>query len=171
MSRKILCATLSLAVLALDQWTKGFARAYFADPISVGPLLDLRLGFNTGVTFGLFAGAGDLGRWVLVAGTAAVALWLLVWTWREARWAVAAPLALIAGGALGNIVDRLRSGAVTDFIDVHLGATHWPAFNLADSAIMVGTGWLLAASLRRAGPDRRPALTVDGSRRRAGAST
>ena len=139
---------LSLAVLALDQASKALARTYLsAEPVEIGPFLSLRLGFNRGVSFGLFAGAGDLGRWLLVAGTAAVALWLLVWMWREARLGVVAPLALITGGALGTIVDRVRTGAVTDFIDAHVGDAHWPTFNLADSAITIGVAWLVLTSL------------------------
>lgn len=147
---------LTLAVLAIDQATKHLARSYLSETTSLGPFLDLRLGFNTGVSFGLFAGAGDLGRWILVAGTLAVALWMLVWMWREPRLAVAAPLALIAGGALGNIVDRVRMGGVTDFIDAHVGNAHWPTFNLADTAITVGVAWLLLTTLRPQAPTSSP---------------
>jgi signal peptidase II len=91
----------------------------------------------------------------LVAGTAGVTLWLLAWMWREPRRRIAMPLALIAGGALGNILDRVRTGAVTDFIDAHIGGAHWPTFNLADSAIVVGIGWLIIASLDRRVPEAR----------------
>lgn len=148
MQRRALCVVLTLAVLGIDQASKLIARTQLADPIALGPFLNLRLSFNTGVTFGLLAGAGEIGRWVLVAGTAAVALWLLAWMWRERRQAVAAPLALVAGGALGNIVDRLRDGAVTDFIDVHVREAHWPTFNLADTAIVAGVAWLILVTLR-----------------------
>ncbi len=171
MPHRTFCLTLSLTVLAVDQSTKLFARAHLAEPISLGPLLDLRLGFNTGVTFGLFADGGELGRWILVAGTAAVALWLVTWVWRETRLAIAAPLALVAGGALGNILDRLRSGAVTDFIDAHIGSAHWPTFNLADAAIVIGAGWLLLASLRRGAPEATKDAPNAGSRPRARART
>lgn len=159
-----LCAMLTLAVLTIDQATKLLARTQLGEPISLGPFLDLHLSFNTGVTFGLFAGAGDFGRWSLIVGTAAVALWLLTWMWRERRLGVAAPLALVAGGALGNIVDRLRDGAVTDFIDAHIGDAHWPTFNLADTAIVLGIAWLLFNSV-----DRRAPPKADRDRR-AGAS-
>lgn len=146
---------LAVAVVALDQASKALAQTHLAaGAIEIGPFLNLRLGFNTGVSFGMFAGSGDLGRWLLVAATAAVSLCLLVWMWRLGRLAVVAPLALIAGGALGNIVDRVRIGAVTDFIDVHFGDTHWPAFNLADSAITLGVAWLVLTSL---GPRRSAA--------------
>ncbi len=148
MRRRALCIVLTLAVLAIDQATKLLARTQLADLIALGPFLNLRLSFNTGVTFGLLAGAGDVGRWVLVAGTAAVELWLLAWMWREHRLAIAAPLALVAGGALGNVVDRLRDGAVTDFIDAHVRGARWPTFNLADTAIVVGVAWLILFTLR-----------------------
>ncbi len=114
--------TLSLGVLAADQATKLIARAHLTEPATLGPSLNLQLGSNTGV---------------------------MAWMWRERRLAVAAPLALIVGGALGNIVDRVRLGAVTDFIDAHIGDFHWPTFNLADTAITVGVAWLLLTSLGR----------------------
>lgn len=151
MPHRMLTTGLALGVVGMDQATKLLARTGLVEPITLGPFLDLRLGFNTGVSFGLLAGAGDLGRWLLVAGTAAVTLWLFVWMWREARLAVAAPLALIAGGAVGNLMDRVRTGAVTDFIDAHVGDAHWPTFNLADSAITIGVAWLVLASLGRHG--------------------
>lgn len=142
----------AVTVLALDQASKGLARTQLAaEVVEIGPFLNLRLGFNTGVTFGLLADGGALGRWALVAATSAVVVWLLVWMWREARISVVVPLGLIIGGALGNILDRLRQGAVTDFIDLHVGAASWPTFNLADSAIVTGVGLLLLASLRGSG--------------------
>ncbi len=153
---------LTLSVLAIDQTTKLLARSRLSEVVSLGPFLDLRLSFNTGVSFGLLAEHGDLGRWILVLATAAVAAGLLVWMWREPRLITAAPLALIAGGALGNIADRVRSGAVTDFIDAHVGDAHWPTFNLADTAIVIGVAWLLVTSLR--GP-RRPTSPPDSSGR------
>lgn len=148
MPHRTIGAALTLTMLAVDQVSKVLAQRFLGEaPVELTPFLDLRLGFNSGITFGLFAGAGDPGRWALIAATGAVALWLLMWMWREVRLAIAAPLALICGGALGNILDRLRSGAVTDFIDAHIGNAHWPTFNLADSAIVAGTCALILASL------------------------
>lgn len=151
MRRKRLTIALAaaVAVLALDQISKAFARTHLAaEVVELGPFLNLRLGLNTGVTFG---------RWALVAATSAVVVWLLVWMWREARVAVLIPLGLIVGGALGNIRDRLRYGAVTDFIDLHVGAASWPTFNLADSAIVLGVALLLLGSMRDSGRAKRPA--------------
>lgn len=141
-------AALALGIFALDQTSKLLARNYLAEPITLGPFLNLQLSFNTGVTFGLFAGGGDLGRWLLVAATAAMGLGVVVWMWREPRRRVTAPLALVAGGALGNVLDRLRAGAVTDFIDAHIGEAHWPTSNLADCAIVIGVAWLILSSFR-----------------------
>lgn len=159
MAHRTIGIGLTLSVLAIDQTTKLLARSRPLEVVSLGPFLDLRLSFNTGVSFGLLAEHGDLGRWILVLATAAVAAWLLVWMWREPL-ITAAPLALIAGGALGNIADRVRTGAVTDFIDAHVGDAHWPTFNLADTAIVIGVAWLLLTSLR--GP-RRPTSPPDSS--------
>lgn len=74
------------------------------------------------------------------------------WMWRESRTFNVVALSLIVGGALGNILDRVRHGAVTDFIELHAGAISWPTFNLADSAIVSGVGLLMLATLRRSGP-------------------
>ena len=101
---------------------------------------------NRGISFGLF-GDGALPPWLLAAFAAAVAIALGVWLMRaEGRWLVLA-LGLIIGGAVGNIVDRLRFGAVADFLDFHIGAYHWPAFNLADASITVGIALLLIDAL------------------------
>ena len=118
---------------------------------------DHPVGFNPGVTFGLFAGSGAVGRWALSAVASLIIGALLAWIWRTRSAVTAAAAGLIAGGAIGNLVDRLRFGAVTDFIDLHWGAAHWPTFNLADAAIVCGVALLL--------------LTVRGSDSRAASST
>jgi signal peptidase II len=105
------------------------------------------MGWNTGVSFGLFASDGVLGRWLLPAFAAVVVVGLLVWLWRtESRWTGIA-LGLIMGGAVGNLVDRVRYGAVADFLDLHLAGYHWPAFNAADTGITVGAAMLVLDSL------------------------
>jgi signal peptidase II len=139
---------LSLAVLVLDQWSKWLIELHLpqhaVQPLLPG-LLNLTHVRNTGVAFGLFAaGSARRGSWPLVAlGVAALALVLLFFlrTHRRHRRLLGA-LALIVGGALGNLMDRLANGAVTDFLDLHLGSTHWPAFNVADSAITLGIALL-----------------------------
>lgn len=144
MTHRGLGAALALGVVAVDQVTKGWARAALAStPVEVTPFFDLRLGFNSGVSFGLFAAGSDAARWILVAATGAVAAWLLAWLLREANALRTAALALILGGALGNILDRVRVGVVTDFLDLHLGEAHFPTFNLADTAITVGVALMM----------------------------
>lgn len=142
-------------VFILDQATKYWAVALlfardFNDPdlfaalppraIEVTGFLNWVLVGNTGVSFGLFAGAG---LWLFIPIALIIAAFLLGWLLRSGmRWLVW-PVGLIIGGAVGNVVDRLRFGAVIDFIDVHAAGYHWPAFNVADSAVFIGVGIVL----------------------------
>ncbi|RZI94825.1 MAG: signal peptidase II [Rubrivivax sp.] len=151
--RRFLVWGLVFAVMAfaVDQVTKGAALA--AAPaltrgIEVLPFLDLVLVHNRGVTFGLLASDHPAGRWLLILLTGTITVALLVWLRRAQSRTQAAALGLIIGGALGNLVDRLRHGAVTDFLDFHAQGYHWPAFNLADSGIVLGVALLLIAELR-----------------------
>lgn len=112
------------------------------------PVLNLRPGFNTGVTFGMFAESAAGAVWTLVAVTLAVVAFLLAWLWRTTSPTESAALGAIVGGALGNVFDRLRLGAVVDFVDVHYAGWHWPTFNMADAAIVCGVGLLLLDGLR-----------------------
>jgi len=90
-----------------------------------------------------------VGRWALSAVAFLIIGVLLTWIWRTRSAVTAVAASLIAGGALGNLLDRLRSGAVTDFIDLHWGDAHWPTFNLADAALTLGIVILLVASALR----------------------
>jgi len=143
----------SSLVLTLDQTTKSFMIELLASPpriISVTPFFNLVLGFNRGVSFGLL---GDLGSWgPMVLSSLAVIItgFLLLWLWKAGHVLDRAALALIIGGALGNLSDRVRAGAVTDFLDFYVGSYHWPAFNLADTGIFIGAGLLIVHSFRRA---------------------
>jgi len=142
----------SLGVLVLDQWTKWLVEAHLphhtAEPIIPG-LLNLTHVRNTGVAFGLFA--SDLGGgWLLtllgLGALAAVGVYFWFAPSRDRSLLVA--LALVVGGAVGNLIDRVSSGAVTDFIDVYLGPHHWPSFNVADSAISIGIVLMAIDSFR-----------------------
>jgi signal peptidase II len=115
--------------------------------IEITPFFNLTLGFNTGVSFGMFRDH-FLERPLLLAGikTVIVAA-LLVWAARTERRLETISLGLIAGGAAGNIVDRIRQGAVTDFLDFHIGDWHWATFNMADVMITTGAILLLTNSL------------------------
>lgn len=135
---------LALAVLVVDQWTKHLAETSLAGrpPYVVIPgFLDLIHVENTGVAFGLFASGGSRAGVVALTLLGLVALALvLYYFWRtpETNRLVLVSLALILGGAVGNLLDRVMSGSVTDFIDVYVGEYHWPTFNAADSAITIG---------------------------------
>jgi signal peptidase II len=148
----------SLGVLALDQWTKWWIEttvpAHTSREILPG-LFHLSHVRNTGVAFGLLATGGDWSRTLLLICFIAAVLLFVGYSFRAtpvtARrhlWA----LALVLGGAVGNFLDRLVSGAVTDFLAVFIGSWRWPDFNVADSAIVVGVGLLLLDLFRSPAP-------------------
>ncbi len=115
--------------------------------IEIAPFFNVMLSFNTGVSFGLFRDFFE-DRPLLLSGVkTAIAAVILLWALRSERRIQAAALGLIAGGAAGNIVDRVRNGAVTDFLDFHLGAWRWPTFNMADVAITLGAMLLITRSV------------------------
>lgn len=142
----------ALVALVVDQASKQWALAALWPPYSPGltmlPFLNFRLGFNTGVTFGMFRDSAAQAVWVLVLLKLGIVAWLLAWLWRTRLRLEAVALGLVIGGALGNVLDRVRLGAVTDFVDLHYAGWHWPTFNLADTAIVSGVVGLLLVSLR-----------------------
>jgi signal peptidase II len=111
--------------------------------------------WNKGVSYGLFQQEGGIGRWLLVALSLAAALGLSVWMTRTGSRLLATALGLIAGGALGNAIDRAAYGAVFDFVHLHAGAWSWYVFNIADAAIVAGVVGLILDSVL---PERRPGL-------------
>ena len=141
---------LAFLVLVLDQITKWWVLTDLMNPprvIEVLPFANLVLVWNRGVSFGLFNTQSDYGPWILAALAMAVSAVLAVWLFRGPERMVGWGIGLILGGALGNVIDRLVHGAVVDFVDLHLGGAHWPAFNVADSAITVGAVLLILDSL------------------------
>jgi len=137
-------------VIVLDQVTKWLILDLFAygrGGIEVLSYFNLVLAWNRGISFGLFGGLGDWGPWILIGLAAVISCVLVVWLKKAESRLPAASLGLIIGGAIGNIVDRVRFGAVVDFLDVHFLGYHWPAFNVADSAITVGAVILILDSL------------------------
>ena len=145
---------LSLGVVVLDQWTKWLIEAHLphhaAHPLIPG-FLNLTHVRNTGVAFGLFASEGrDGGSWLLtllgLAALTAVGIYFWYAPARDRLLLVA--LSLVVGGAVGNLIDRVSSGAVTDFVDVYVGTHHWPSFNVADSAISIGIVLMAIDSFR-----------------------
>ncbi len=135
-------ALIAAVAVAADQVTKTAAFDYVAKygTIDLTPFLGIRTGMNPGIAFGLATQAQPV---LLVATAAAISIVLLVLIRRSESLLQQAALAMILGGAFGNIVDRIRLGAVRDLIDLHWGEWHWPTFNLADAFITVGVLILL----------------------------
>lgn len=140
-------------VLVLDQLSKFLIELAFTlhQELVLLPFLSFQLTYNTGAAFSLLHDAGGWQRGFLSAVSIAVMIWLGVWIHRltSAERRLLWPLALILGGAAGNLIDRLSTGAVTDFIVLHYHDWHWPTFNLADAAISVGVVILILVSFRR----------------------
>lgn len=137
-----------LGAFALDQATKLSALAALGrgDVYAVLPIFNLRLSFNQGISFSLFTET-FMGRPLILAGiTLAMTALFGILLVRSTTRLEAVALGLIIGGALGNVLDRLRIGAVVDFLDFHVLGFHWPAFNLADSAIVIGAMALAATT-------------------------
>jgi len=139
---------LSVLVIVLDQFTKSLASQYLQlhVPVPLMPGLNLTLVHNTGAAFSFLSQAGGWQRWFFVVLALTVSVVLIFWMARLPQhykgW-VPASLALIIGGALGNVWDRALLGYVIDFIDVYYQVWHWPAFNIADSAITLGAIMLI----------------------------
>lgn len=137
---------IALGIFAADQISK----LYFLDlmqqnpaGMTVTPFFNLVMVWNTGVSFGMFSEDSAHRAWTLIAVSFLVTAWLLWWLWRNRSSFVAVSLGMIIGGAMGNVIDRYRFGAVFDFLDFHAFGWHWPAFNVADSAIVIGVLLLL----------------------------
>jgi len=142
---------LSLLVVVLDQATKWVAVGLLEPfrPVPLVPLLNFTLMYNEGAAFSFLSSAGGWQRWFFSAFALVMTVVLVIWLLRlrphERLTAMA--LSLVAGGAVGNLIDRVLTGRVVDFLDVYVGDWHWPAFNIADSAITVGVILLLVTSI------------------------
>ncbi len=136
----------ALAIVAADQLSKWVVLARFApgERVEITGFFNLVLVFNKGAAFSFLAQAGGWQTPILIAfavGAALIVSWLLLRS--PGKRLFCAGLSLILGGAIGNVIDRLRFGQVVDFIDLHAAGWHWPAFNVADSAITVGAALLI----------------------------
>jgi signal peptidase II len=149
--RSYLALGLAVAALVviLDQVSKWWILSIMQPPhvIEVTPFFNLVLVWNQGVSFGLFSHEAEIMPYVLSAVALGIAGVLLTWLRRADRWFVALALGMVIGGAIGNIVDRLRFGAVVDFLDVHAMGWHFWVFNIADSGISVGVALLVIDGL------------------------
>lgn len=140
---------LSFLVVLLDQASKWWIVEVVMNPpqiIEATSFFNLVLTHNRGVSFGLFAAGSDTGKWVLVGVAAVISIFLVRWLWQAQHLITTVALGLIIGGAIGNVIDRILIGAVVDFLDFHAYGYHWPAFNVADSAIFIGAAGLIFES-------------------------
>lgn len=141
---------LAAAIVVLDLATKAWVESAFreGEELPVTSFMSLVLAYNTGAAFSFLAGQGGWQRWFF-SGIAIAASVFLVWMLRRGgHRLLMCGLALILGGALGNLWDRVTQGRVTDFLLFHYGGWSWPAFNVADSAITVGAAMLIVDSFR-----------------------
>jgi signal peptidase II len=139
---------LSLAVIALDQWSKAWIVRHMAYHVAhpLLPVLDLTLAYNTGAAFSFLATQSGWQRWLLTGLALGVAVLIVFYLGRlkaRRQRLLCAALALILGGAVGNVIDRIRLGYVVDFISFHWHGHYFPAFNVADSSITIGAALLL----------------------------
>ncbi|HSI01476.1 MAG TPA: signal peptidase II [Reyranella sp.] len=137
--------------LIVDQASKQLLLSFLVKAGAVVPVIDgffrLVIVWNRGVSFGLLGGDRPLPAWLLSGVAIAVCVGLFLWLRRSDRFLTGWGIGLVIGGAIGNVIDRARWGAVFDFADFYINHWHWPAFNVADSAIVVGVGLMLLDSL------------------------
>ena len=150
MNSRVLGGLCAIAAFGLDQGTKALAlnTPALERGVEILPFLNLVRVLNDGVSFGMLSGV--VPWWGLIALAGVIVAWLLIWLWRAPGRLTAAALGLIIGGALGNILDRVRYQAGPDFLDFHYGSYHWPSFNLADVTIFCGAALLFWESFRSA---------------------
>ena len=142
---------MSALIVVLDLWTKSLATESLTlyRPVEITSWLNMTLAHNYGAAFSFLSDAGGWQRWLFTGLASVVTVVLIIWLLRlPAREKLtAAALGLIIGGAIGNLIDRIMNGYVVDFIDVYYRDWHWPAFNLADSAITGGVILMLVDAL------------------------
>ena len=137
-------------VLAVDQATKWWIVFKVMQPptvIPVTPFFNIVIGWNRGVSFGMFNSDSGLNEWILPLVALVIVAVLAVWLIRAEKPVIALALGSVIGGALGNVIDRFHYGAVADFLDLYIAGYHWPAFNFADTGISIGAVILVVDSL------------------------
>ena len=147
---------LAATVIALDQITKWIvlSNMKFGDTIYVAPFWNWVLTYNPGAAFSILADQPGWQRWFFTVLALGVSAWIVLMLrrhWNETLLSIS--LSLILGGALGNVIDRVRFGAVVDFVQWHAAGFYWPAFNVADSAICVGAALMIWEQFRPRGGD------------------
>ena len=143
---------LTSVVIAIDQVSKWFMVSWLSlhETFAVMPFFNLTMAHNPGAAFSFLAHADGWQRWFFIGLASVVSFALLIWLKKLKPQAKleAISIAMILGGALGNLIDRFYYGYVIDFLDVYYGTYHWPAFNIADSAIVIGAVLLIIDSFR-----------------------
>ncbi|GGA71167.1 lipoprotein signal peptidase [Arenimonas soli] len=144
---------LSAVLVVVDQWSKWLAMAKleYGKPVPfIEGFWNWTLVHNYGAAFSFLSNAGGWQRWFFTVLAFGISAGLVVWLARTPRsdWRTALPFALVIAGAIGNVIDRIRFGYVVDFVDWYAGTWHWPAFNVADSAIVVGAVLMVLFSFR-----------------------
>ena len=154
------------ATFVLDQASKVWLiQGYdlpMREPLVLGPYVTFTGVWNRGISYGLFQQHTELGRWLLAGLSVVAALALTVWLTRTPKRLLALALGLVAGGAIGNAVDRVAYGAVFDFVHLHAGSYSWYVFNLADAAIVAGVAGLVYDSLVADGAGVGPSSKANG---------
>ena len=139
-------------IIVLDQASKWIMVLWLSlyETVAIIPFFNLTMAHNTGAAFSFLAQAGGWQRWFFVGLAVLISIGLVVWLKKLSIHArlEAISISLILGGAIGNVIDRIYFGYVIDFFDVYYGSYHWPAFNIADSAIVIGVGLLIIDSFR-----------------------
>ena len=159
---------LTIAVIAADQVTKWAIVEWVSlyDKVPINSFLNLTHQRNTGAAFSFLAGAGGWQRWFFVVLATAVSGVITVWLWqvrRDGMVVLSAGLSLVLGGAIGNLIDRVRLGYVTDFIQVWFGNWAFPSFNVADSAITVGAACLIIDALFLSGRTSKASVETESA--------
>lgn len=147
MKPEALPKTVDASAMPFLQWLTTAQDQMVFVKLHVLPFFNLVMVWNKGVSFGLFNQDSEMGPMILTVLSLAIAIGFGFWLARAKSPTLCLALSMIIGGALGNVIDRIRFGAVADFLDFHLFGYHWPAFNLADSAICIGIAILLIHSL------------------------
>ena len=147
---------LSALTIVLDQITKKIAEAELLlhTPVAIFPGFNLTLMYNKGAAFSFLSEAGGWQRIFFVTLSSLISIFLFFWLKQitqdekqKHNLVIQIAIAFILGGAIGNLIDRVRIGSVTDFLDFYVGRYHWPAFNVADSAVCVGVAFLLLSTI------------------------
>lgn len=140
----------AILVVVFDQISKAVTFGYLSETkpvMEVTGFFNLVMAWNTGVSFSMFNNLGGYGVYILSGFSLIVVAVLCYWLMREESRLMQLALGFVIGGAIGNVIDRIRMGAVFDFLDVHVNDYHWPAFNVADSFICIGAGLIIFGSV------------------------